>query len=270
MRIDSLSRLLPTIAREIESPLAGIRSLIEALSKRASGRRLQAELQAILTEVERLQVVADSLSLADADFLETSREVSMDDLQAHVLDKLAVVEPQAFSGVFDLADYLQLACLGRHSVALKIATEASPQGVVEIVDGDAWTAGCGELRGEEALAVLLDGRVTEVSATVLESKPENRQIQSRMEQILLERARRRDESRLRGEPDPDRPDRASPARRPGEYHRALIEGVKAGLAGNLPKAREAFELALKIRPGDSRAEFNLRRIRRLAEGGAED
>ncbi len=261
MRIDSLSRLLPAIAREIEQPLGVIRRRVEALSRReTSDRRLRADLQALLTEVERLQVVADSLGLADADFLETSSEVSMDDLQAHVLDKLAVVEPQAFSGVFDLADYLQLACLGRYSVVLQVALEERPAGVIEVVDGEIWTAGCGELRGEEALTVLLDSKVTQISATVLESKPENRQIYSRLEHILLERARRRDESKIRGESRPGGAD---------AYHRALIAGVKAALAGDLPQAREAFELALEIRPGDSRAEFNLRRVRSLMEGGAE-
>ncbi len=267
MRIDSLSRLLPAIAQKIENPLAGIRNLVEVLSRRTSDRRMRADLQAILTEVERLQVVADSLSLADADFLETSSELSMAELQAHVLDKLAVVEPQAFAGVFDLADYLQLACLGRYSVVLEAALEDGSGGAIEIVDGDLWTAGCGDLQGEEAITALLDGRVTEVSATVLASKPEGRQIHSRMEHILLERARRRDESQMRGESPPGSTG-VSETRQRDEYHRALLKGVKAALEGKLPQAVAAFELALKIRPGDSRAEFNLRRVQRLMEPGS--
>ncbi|MEM7350251.1 MAG: protein kinase [Acidobacteriota bacterium] len=66
-------------------------------------------------------------------------------------------------------------------------------------------------------------------------------------------------------PAPARP--ASPAAASVEtrFDRYLASGLEAALARSYDRAIEAFEKALEIRPGDSRAQFNLDRIRNLVE-----
>ena len=58
---------------------------------------------------------------------------------------------------------------------------------------------------------------------------------------------------------------ASPLLAADEFDEHLARGLEAALARSYHRAREAFEQALKLRPGDMRAQFNLARIRRRIE-----
>ena len=59
---------------------------------------------------------------------------------------------------------------------------------------------------------------------------------------------------------------AAPPAVPGDgFDECLARGLEAALARAYDGAIEAFEQALEIRPGDSRAQFNLERIRSLVE-----
>lgn len=65
LMLESVSKLLPTIAHEIKNPLAAIQSVVEVLLGEPLGARHQRDLEAILNEVSRLRLLVDRMGLAD-------------------------------------------------------------------------------------------------------------------------------------------------------------------------------------------------------------
>lgn len=96
---------------------------------------------------------------------------------------------------FTVADYVQLSCLGRHSVRI----EVEAYGDVYIDNGSIWAAHCGDLFGPEAFYVLALLEQVRVRCTRVGKPTVSRNIENTSwEYLLLEAARRRDESTRRG------------------------------------------------------------------------
>ncbi len=130
---------------------------------------------------------------------------------------------------FSLADYLQLACMGRHSVVLDVAQRGEPMGRIVVVRGQVWSAAAGRETGEEAVATLAfgtSGASTQVRRLVGEPGP--RDVQRPWQHILLNAARVHDEA-VR---DQGRPGATPPAARP-----PLPRQPRPGLPGRAGRSR---------------------------------
>jgi len=95
---------------------------------------------------------------------------------------------------FALPDYVQLACYGRHSVAIELSTADGPIGSVTIRDGQAWGAVDAHGGGLEAFVRLLDQPDATIECGALVSQaPHN--LAGSCEWLLMEAARILDERR---------------------------------------------------------------------------
>jgi len=132
----------------------------------------------------------------DAHLVVLEKPVPLQQLRTLIHELLGKPELRRTGPTFEVSDYLQLAGMGRYSVVLRIATRVgAEEGWIEVVDGDVWNAYFGELTGEQALSRMLTLEVTAVSAQALSERPQQRQIEQRLEALLLELVRQIDESR---------------------------------------------------------------------------
>ena len=95
---------------------------------------------------------------------------------------------------FAFAEYLQMACLGRHSVMLDVRCEHGI-GYVAIKDGQVWSARFGEVQGFAAFYALVHGGPSTIEAVPWPEPGEPRQFQRGYEELLLESLRRYDEGK---------------------------------------------------------------------------
>ncbi len=128
-------------------------------------------------------------------------------LLEHIHRKLQQARTAPIGPTFQVADYLQLAAMGRYSVLMRVSVTDSAEGVLEIVDGDVWNAGYLGLSGEQAVAALMDEPAQAVASRSLRERPKTRQIECSTDFLLLELARRSDEQRR---PTAKRPEEAGP------------------------------------------------------------
>lgn len=116
-------------------------------------------------------------------------------LREIVVRHLDVRQSGGHDSPFTLADYLQLACMGRHSVRLEVSRQGDVMGQITVVQGQVWSAEAGRERGEDAVATLafgIAGAHTEVRR--LRSQPGARDVQRPWQHILLNAARVHDEA----------------------------------------------------------------------------
>ncbi len=90
--IDSISRLVPTIAHQILNPLSGIQSLLEVLLEETGDPKHRDDLRSALADVDRLRALVRSLGLAER---ELARPGSPVDAVAVVRETLELVRPRA-------------------------------------------------------------------------------------------------------------------------------------------------------------------------------
>ncbi|MEZ4435115.1 MAG: response regulator [bacterium] len=105
---------------------------------------------------------------------------------------------------FTLADYLQLACMGRHSVRLEVVRRGEVAGAIDVYRGQVWAARAGDAQGEQAVAVLAFG--TPGASTVVKRTGEDpgpRDVHKPWQHILLNAARLHDEALRDRERRPD-------------------------------------------------------------------
>ena len=142
----------------------------------------------------------------------------IDLLRNLVTEKLGVAEgtSTAVAGgaaaPFSAADYVQLACMGKHSVKLRFLSEqdsGKELGCVLIRRGNIWSAVFGERRGESALRGLLFDPKLIVQVDAAEDEPAERNCEGSWEGLLLEAARVQDEqNHARSSASSDPPDSA--------------------------------------------------------------
>jgi len=210
------------------------------------------------------------------------KPVSVEQLRALVLDdlgKLGAVEPTPFG----VADFLQLAAMGGHSVLIEVP---SREGRILVVRGELWSASDAKGAGDSAfrrLCLSRDG----VRCTTLRDAPGPRTIESRWEAMLLDEARAEDERRRDGltsdAPEPRVDVSISPAEsssppaevlspdadRRIQFEQCLEDGLSALLLRKYPEAWRAFRRAEQIDPTDRTVQGNLARLRELGHGDAE-
>ncbi len=167
------------------------------------------------------------------------------------------------SAPFDLADYLHLASLKKHSVLLQVLSlKGTHRGWVEIVEGEVWCVSAGLSVGEKALAKLLFEGDHQVSCETLEKPGRPREIHRSVDNLLLELARIEDERKHRGHAGLELvqggPRKVS--EECDDFSQAFQRGFQAALQRNYAQAAEWFRKALEIQPTDLRARANLDQV----------
>lgn len=155
---------------------------------------------------------------------------------------------------FGPSDYLQIACMGRHSVVINYREHEQapvPRGRIVVWHGDLWSAQDGAGHGEAAFRRLVT-KPGVWRCHTLERDPGAREIEAPWEGLLLDAIRAEDEAR-----------RAPPAAAVPDYDAAIDAGIAALLAHDHGAALAAFEEALVARPSDPLATANVARLRAL-------
>jgi DNA-binding response OmpR family regulator len=188
---------------------------------------------------------------------------------------------------FGAADYLQLACLGRHSVVITHRhqqDDSTPTGRLVVWRGELWDATDDEGDGIPAFRRVVT-RAGAFRAHTLDRDPGPRTIEGPWEMLMLDALRLADEAALldldRAAPEPSPvepalleapaiaaapkhvavPPPRAPERDP--YDVAFEAGVDALLDRDHVAAMRAFREALDARPGDAKATANLERLAAL-------
>jgi CheY-like chemotaxis protein len=120
------------------------------------------------------------------------KPVPLGELRTMVSELLGPLAP-ATPAPFNVADYVQLACLGRHSVRIDVEFATGPAYVV-IHHGDVWTAVDSLGSGPEAFSRLAFEPDGIVNCSSLTGAPGERTISARWEFLALESARAFDEA----------------------------------------------------------------------------
>jgi CheY-like chemotaxis protein len=184
---------------------------------------------------------------------------------------------------FALADYVQLAALGHHSVALEVARDGEPLGAVVIAHGEVWSACDADGEGDAALIRLLGDPDVTTSCGPAPRNPGPRNLHGSSQRALLEAARVLDERRAAGVPlaegsvelrrvvaqvapaiavTASRPHRQAAPDAGAEFERLYALGVEAMLTKRYRDAFETLSRARELRTTAS-IEANLKRLREL-------
>lgn len=220
------------------------------------------------------------------------KPVGIEELREVVRRHLAATSSPSGITPFGVADYLQLAGMGRHSVVIDVRG----RGVIVVKEGVLWSARDGQGEGEEAffrLALLH----SDVTCQALQEDPGPRTMKGGAEELLLEAARRSDEAAeskaapgadpfagftelelemgasAKPEPaPPPKPRAPSPAPHeprptpvPGQeaFDSLWDQGVEALLHRQYDEALLAFDRCNQLRPDDRRVLANLSRLQTL-------
>lgn len=188
------------------------------------------------------------------------KPVPMETLRHKVLEHLErrrVTAPAPFG----LADYLQLAAMGRHSMLLRLKRGREQVGWLRVIRGDAWAAAFLGATGEAAAraAVVAEGLRVEVEPWP--GKPGPRDVHQPIDFLLLEAYRLHDEATrppgaFEADPSPP-PDSAA------RVDALLDQGLDALLSRDYAAAWQAFSEADRLRPGDPVVRANLNRMRQM-------
>ncbi len=186
---------------------------------------------------------------------------------------------------FGAADYLQLACLGRHSIVIthrRGEDDSTPSGRLVVWRGELWDASDEEGDGVAAFRRVVV-RPGAFRAHTLDRDPGPRTIEGAWEMMLLDAFRLADEaanvaSHSADEldelpalvPEGARPElgaqgsnRSADVPGPAPYDAAFERGVDALFARDHASAVRAFRDALLARQGDAKATANLERLAAL-------
>ncbi len=216
------------------------------------------------------------------------KPVPLDELRRRVTDRLRVsATPRA---PFTVIDYLQLACMGRHSLRIDVALGGGASASVLVVNGEIWSARDEKGVGVDAFCRFAFRKEARADCRALDSDPGPRDIQVGWEALLMEAARMFDEGeRLKGPSPPESPasedfgadlDFESPPAAPSAppiqatddgateraFKRLLDDEVEALLSKRFSDALEAFGAAHELRPGDPVVTANLKRLAELGHG----
>lgn len=198
------------------------------------------------------------------------------------LEKRSVAPPPP---PFAVADYVQLAAMGGHSVRITATGVGGPRSEVVVFHGVLWSARDASGSGAEAFQRLAFAQDLAVECRSLPREPGPRQIEVGWEGLLLDAARHLDERGSHAgaaegrktdtftvvDLEEDGAPRIPPAPQgePDPFELARERGQDALLARDYAAAFEALSEADRIRPGDRMVAANLARLRALgvdAEG----
>jgi CheY-like chemotaxis protein len=139
------------------------------------------------------------------------KPVPLEQLRAWIADHVSASAERA---PFCAADYLQLACMGRHSVEIIIAAAPGGPGRIQVVDGQVWSAVDAYGKGSEAFKRCAFHRAGPIECHAIEGEPGPRDLEGGIEALLLDAARELDERQREVQAAAGKA--APPARRPSQ------------------------------------------------------
>lgn len=190
------------------------------------------------------------------------KPVSLEQLRELVTARLARSTPSP--SPFGVADFLQLASLGRHSVVLKVVGASS--GSITVVGGEAWSATDERGKGMDAFRrlALLQPALVQCETLVGQAGP--RDLTGTAEALLLECARVQDEECLEPAISTGGFTELS-LEEPAKPEVSFEEQFETALAASLRKdyrvALQHFRAADALRPGDAKVQINIARLQSL-------
>jgi DNA-binding response OmpR family regulator len=197
------------------------------------------------------------------------KPVGLETLRSLVRQLLANPSNNATAAPFGLDEYIQLACMGQHSIQIRVEKHKDPIGSIVIRSGEIWSAEDSSGSGEEALRRMIAAKGLKIVCETLHTDPATRNISPQpWFGILLEAARLKDET-SKDTPDLNLPfPVAAPEPPPQEvsevaFNRLMERGIEATLTRNYQEALQAFHDAKKLRPSDRLVEANIRRLHAL-------
>lgn len=185
------------------------------------------------------------------------KPVSLEVLRRIVLER--VPHPDQGSP-FSVADYLQIASLGHHSVELEVRKGAR-QGRVVVSQGEAWAAADDDGEGSPAFARILAWEHPEVRCLALREGTGARNLSGSVEALLLDAVRLQDEARAAAPAAP--PAAPPPTPDASAFTAAWERGVQATLRRDYQAAYDAFLEAQALSPEDKKVLANLQRLQTL-------
>ncbi len=199
---------------------------------------------------------------------------------------------------FGVPDYLQLACMGRHSVLIEVERDGNVVGEIVISSGDIWSAKDELGSGLDALGRLTFSEGALVKCRRLADNPSDRDLEGGWEFLLMEAARVVDESRRSQEVNAvsahtDGVDNTSETPGEDDAHGATgssgevtksndgpgpneefaelwDQGLEAMLSKDYPLALNVFEKALALQPDDAKLKANIQRLHEMGFESASD
>jgi CheY-like chemotaxis protein len=231
---------------------------------------------------------------ADVEVL--TKPVSIEQLRELARRRLPGAAATAQAAPFSFVDYVQLACMGKHSVQVELLRGARRAGLLRVVAGEPWSAEMDGATGREAFRRMVVDRECTVQCGALRGAPGTRDLDAGGEALLLDTAREVDEAAREASPSAGKAPPAAPpaqpraarsgppapapaaapaAARPSSpeesqrFDELWDEALTALLSKELERALALFREAARLRPGDKRVEANLARLRDLGVGGPE-
>lgn len=198
----------------------------------------------------------------------------------HHLERSRAKAPAPFS----VADYLQLAAMGRHSTLLRLSRRRNQVGWLRVVNGEVWAAHFEGEDGEEAASRAVVDTELQVEVEPWVGEPGERNVHQSIDFLLLEAFRQHDEANRDADlgvpalepsesdttiPPHTPPPRVVPAPPPppkdveARVNGLLDEGLDALLTRDYEAAWRVFSEANELKPGNPVVTANLARIRQL-------
>ncbi|MBK8481811.1 MAG: response regulator [Proteobacteria bacterium] len=135
---------------------------------------------------------------------------------------------------FSALDYIQVSCMGRHSVLLRMEREGIEAGEIHIVDGELWSARDATGLGYDALKRLVFSTTQRVSCRSSKAPEVERNLNGGWEQILLDAAREMDEA--------EREQQSAPATAPRGARSPRLTAVHAVVGAPAMPPEDAWSL----------------------------
>lgn len=188
---------------------------------------------------------------------------------------------------FSVADYLQLAAMGRHSTLLRLSRRRNQVGWLRVVGGEVWAAHFEGQNGEEAASRAVVDADLQVEVEPWVGEPGERNVHQSIDFLLLEAFRQHDEANrdaeAAGEAGGNGGDSLDISEDPGDdapgaplpppplppqnvearVNSLLDEGLDALLSRDYETAWKVFTEADRLKPGNPVVTANIARIRQL-------
>lgn len=221
------------------------------------------------------------------------KPVSLEELRQLARVRLSTLQAARNAPPFAAADYLQIACAGRHSVRIDVLLAGKGIGELIVHRGRPWSARDPLGTGERAFFRLINLPGSVVLCGTLRDEPGPANLSGSLDSLLLQAAVEQDHlaagkdatsgDELPPSPASDAPPPSAPSAPSGGtggpassaapalardpevdgFAAAFEAGIDALLDKDYPRAQAAFLQADALRPGDPRITANLRRLEEL-------
>jgi CheY-like chemotaxis protein len=182
------------------------------------------------------------------------KPLSIEKLRAIVQEKLRAAPGP--SSPFGVSEYLQLACLGRHSLVIEVV-ENQFMGRIIILKGEPWSAEDSYGKGLEAFWRLTSHRGENIACATLNGEPGFRNLEGSIDSLLLEAACRADEAKRHSGTD------LSSCSAEPSFEELMDRALTLILQKRHDEALQLFEQARALRPEDRQVEANIQRLKGL-------